>query len=185
MLLFIWVSCALVDDVLFRIDYSHPEVSYVTKAKAVWTSPARFKQFGHFSWHCLHPIQAGVLLHNCPVPLLMNPYFPKCYWKARGQGHHEYSGVTVGPHITMVMPKQHLTAKSDTKFDSWETLSQLPTSFPLLHHKKSSSMFTPHNPNIHPPWPSLKGLPHYSLLCEQTVRHWNTLKTKGRLLTKR
>ena len=44
------------DDVLFRINYSQLEVSYITKAKAVWTGAARSTLFSHSSWHCLHPL---------------------------------------------------------------------------------------------------------------------------------
>lgn len=57
--------------------------------------------------------QSGAPLHNMHTHRLPNCF----YWKASGQGHHKNFGVTVAPYITMVMPKQCLTAKLNTKRD--------------------------------------------------------------------
>ena len=132
------VLVILFDDVvaLFRINYSHPEVSYVTKSFSERTLPDSDRSAISHGIVCSPSEQE----HHCtiaptlpPSPPPPPPPFQKCfYWKASGQGHCENSGVTVAPRITMVMPKQCLTAKPNTKFDSQLTLPQLPTPFPLL-----------------------------------------------------
>lgn len=95
----------------FKINYSHPEVSYITKAKAVWTGVARFRPLSQFSWHCLHPFYAGAPLHNYPVPPPFSPPFPKCfYWKASGQGHRE--------KLWGYSPSSHYHGDAKTVFDS-------------------------------------------------------------------
>lgn len=109
-----------------------------------------------------------------PHSPVFSPPFPNClHWKASGQGHRENSGVTVAPHITIVMLKQCLTAKPNTKFDSQLTLTQLPTPFPLLSLiKKSSSLSTPCHPDIPSSHnPINRDTPLDRLLCKQTLRH--------------
>lgn len=121
---------------------------------------------------------AQLLSPPSPPPFRL---FPKrFYWKASGQGHRENSGVTVAPRITMVMPKQRLTAKPNTKFDSPLTLTRLPTPFPLLSHKKKSySASTTCHPDIPSSMTLLMGdTPIDSLLCEQTPTHYDSVGTK-------
>lgn len=111
---------------------------------------------------------------NTVAQLTLHPphthnFFPKCfYWKPSEQGHHEKSEVTVGPHITIVMPKHCLTAKENITFDSQLALSQLPTPFPLLCRKKVPPCLhhgSPASPHL---WPLLHPLD--SLLREDKVK---------------
>lgn len=100
-------------------------------------------------------------MHNAPPPPTLYTYFlpvsKALLLEASGQRHRETSGVRAAPRITMVMPKQCLTAKPNTKFDSQLTLTRLPTPFPLLSHKKKKKLLRvvhnmpPRHPLTHDP----------------------------------
>ncbi len=147
--------------VLFRINYCHPEVSCITKAKAVWTGAARFRPLSHFSWHLSAPPLSRSTIAQLPRPPPFSPTFQSASTgKQVGKVTVNNAGVTVAPRITMVMPKQCLTAKPNTKFESQQTLTQLPTPFPLLSHKKvppCPQHATPTSPHS---WPFKQGHPH-------------------------